>query len=248
MLTDERYRVAGTVSSGESTGTNAVMPPSTTSVWPVMNELASDARNSTAAAMSSGCPNRPINCAASNCLAHSSLTDALSPGVSMMPGAMPLQRTPKRPYSVATTLTNCSSPPFIDEYAARSPLPARPLMDVVSTTEPPPASTMPGTTCLQPSMLPRSTTDAMRSQISTSAVRMSMSRLITAPPVGAALPCSTVIVPRSLPMRPTTSRHASSSTTSSTYGAAVPPAARISSATRPAESQSRSVTATAAPC
>src|SRR5918998_6550329 len=38
----------------------AVRPPSTTSVWPVMNEAWSDARKATAAAISSGRPHRRI--------------------------------------------------------------------------------------------------------------------------------------------------------------------------------------------
>src|SRR5262249_60400500 len=38
----------------------AVMPPSTTSDAPVMNDESSDARNSAALASSSACPSRPI--------------------------------------------------------------------------------------------------------------------------------------------------------------------------------------------
>jgi hypothetical protein len=53
------------------------------------------------------------------------------------------------------------------EYAVRCALPVLPLTDEVSTIEPPPAASMPGTTCLQASMAPRRFTAMIRSNTST---------------------------------------------------------------------------------
>src|ERR1700686_3550899 len=72
-------------------------PPSTNSSIPVTKLLSSEARNTTAFAISSGCPNRPIGTvaimAALNCLISSAFfPKELIPGVSIGPGLMVLTR------------------------------------------------------------------------------------------------------------------------------------------------------------
>src|SRR5690348_15361875 len=95
-----------------------VRPPPTLSVWPVMNDAASDARKTTASATSSGRARRPSGVALTIEEISFSLPAAIMPcsrGVSVRPGATTFTRTPSRATSRATALLKAMMAPLVPE-------------------------------------------------------------------------------------------------------------------------------------
>src|SRR6476659_1574862 len=85
-------------SNGTGPGQTCAMPPSTARSTPVMKELSSEARNVTAAAISSGLPLRPIGICEANWAAACSACSGVRPvvvskaGVSIGPGLIVFTR------------------------------------------------------------------------------------------------------------------------------------------------------------
>src|SRR5438552_2898055 len=117
----------------------ALSPPSTNRVCPVTKRAASDARNRTTSATSSGMPIRLsgvlsiVACTRSGCWSMYSFVS----GVSMMPGPTALTVTPRGPHSMARLLTRPDRPAFVAVYAARRSMPWTADTELVITTRPP---------------------------------------------------------------------------------------------------------------
>jgi len=90
----------------------ATQPPSTGSATPVRNDAAAELSQTTAAAISSGRPRRPIGSAASNsCLVSGRwATVRWIIGVSIAPGQTALTRIPQLAYSSAAALVRPTTP------------------------------------------------------------------------------------------------------------------------------------------
>ena len=106
----------------------------------------------------------------------------------------------------------------------------RPLTDVVKYIDPPPAELLDGSrACSRACCRAHDRHDEIHTR--QSMLVTSRSRLMTAPPVGAALPCRTVIGPSFRLGSATAARQASSSATSTPAAMARPPRCSISFAT-----------------
>src|SRR6185312_16002190 len=86
-------------------------PPSTTRFAPVTNEASEEARNATAAATSSGRPNRPATVSATLAARPSASTRSHA-AVRIGPGTTVLTRT-RGPYSTASCRPNAHSAPLL---------------------------------------------------------------------------------------------------------------------------------------
>src|SRR5216684_4837591 len=98
------------------------IPPSTLISTPVMYDASCEAKNATAAATSSGCPNRFIGTFATVSFANSSKASFDSPvlpkiGVTIGPGATVFTRMPRPANSAAAVLARERSAAFVAEYA-----------------------------------------------------------------------------------------------------------------------------------
>src|SRR5216684_2720020 len=98
------------------------IPPSTLISTPVMYDASCEAKNATAAATSSGCPNRFIGTFATISFANSSKASFDSPvlpkiGVTIGPGATVFTRIPRPTSSAAAVLARERSAAFVAEYA-----------------------------------------------------------------------------------------------------------------------------------
>src|SRR5678815_727780 len=103
-----KYRLPAT-NTLELTG-YMTTPPPTSSVCPVMNAAAGEARNTAAPATSSGVPQRPSGVASDTSALRDELRSAAN-DVSIHPGASTLTRT-RGPSDRASDLLNASTPPF----------------------------------------------------------------------------------------------------------------------------------------
>src|SRR5262245_20081172 len=95
----------------------AVMPPSKVRILPVAKRLSSLARNRIPAAISSGVPSRPRSWRAANALRVAAgsalaLRMSLKYGVSIVPGAIALQRIPSPTWSMAIARVSAATAPF----------------------------------------------------------------------------------------------------------------------------------------
>src|SRR3954469_20358481 len=110
--------------SGRSVKRPASEPPSTSSTAPETCAAASEQRNMTACAMSSGRPARPSGIDATSDARRTSPARSgnasLQPRTSMYPGETTLTRIPRGPSSIAATFESVSSAAFDAEYAAPS--------------------------------------------------------------------------------------------------------------------------------
>jgi hypothetical protein len=107
-------------------------PPSTESVWPLINPLcAGSARNAIADAMSSGVANRPIGTrpVISASLYNPAACGPTSIGVLTHPGHTALHRTPRPPHSAANGRVRPIKPCLLALYAARSATANNPAID-----------------------------------------------------------------------------------------------------------------------
>src|SRR5260370_15215245 len=98
------------------------IPPSTLISTPVMYEASCDAKNATAPATSSGCPNRFIGTFATTSFTNSSTASFDSPvlpkiGVTIGPGATVCTRTPRPATSAAALRAQDRTPPFVAQDA-----------------------------------------------------------------------------------------------------------------------------------
>ena len=92
----------------------AVIPPSTTSSAPVMNEASSDARNSAALAISAASPKRPIGtCTRRRCRFSSVSRNFISSSVRSGPGHRALTRMPSRAWMTASSRLKASTAPLL---------------------------------------------------------------------------------------------------------------------------------------
>src|SRR6266851_36934 len=168
----------------------ASSPPSTHRFWPVMNADSSEARKTTAAAMSSGRPRRGVRWWRNIVASTASRPGAAFAWVTMKPGEMALHRTPRLPNSVATYRVRLIRAAFEAPYAGLRRSPVSPEPDEVLMTEPPPRAIMYGTAACTATMAPRRLTRIISSQTSGSAVATGRS-WVAASLVAAALLCST---------------------------------------------------------
>src|SRR5439155_469759 len=104
-------------SGGSKRPSVAVQPPSTKMQAPVTYELASEQRNTTVVAISSGRAHRRSTLRSAYALYHSGfdLIGAVS-GVSTTPGAMAFARTPRGPSSAASARRSWTIPAFVAAY------------------------------------------------------------------------------------------------------------------------------------
>src|SRR5437588_1960709 len=97
-------------------------PPDTLSVSPVTHAAASEARYSTAGAMSSGLPERPSGVSATSCRSKSvpmTTPMSITPSVSVKPGFTALTRMPRGPSSRASACVSVSTAPLVRESIAQ---------------------------------------------------------------------------------------------------------------------------------
>src|SRR5215207_3325105 len=137
------------------------IPPSTKNSDPVANFDSSDARNTAIPAISSGSPNRPIGCIASNCgRTTGSSCSTFVNGVVIDPGTMLLHRIPYFARSAAITRVKPITDAFDDEYALHpAPLIVNPVGDPALMIDPPlPASIINRVPYLQVRKTPRAFT------------------------------------------------------------------------------------------
>ncbi len=105
----------------------------------MMYVAASDSRNATACAMSSGSPEWPIGTRAAyvSSVAKPVATNSLAISVRIVPGATALTRIRSGPHSTASERTRPLTPAFAAQYAARPPIPSVPLTEEIITMLPP---------------------------------------------------------------------------------------------------------------
>src|SRR5262249_13725901 len=111
---------------------------------PVTKEAASEQSQTTASAISSGLPARPIGWAAA--MAASTLgcwrVIRLIIGVSIAPGQTTFTRMPDLAYSKAAVLVSPTTPCLLATYAPLPCAPTKPAPDAVLTIAPPPCASI----------------------------------------------------------------------------------------------------------
>src|SRR6266481_5665938 len=110
----------------------ATYPPSTVIVCPVTNEEASEQSQTTASAISSGVPTRPMgSLAMMRALRSGSLKPLAVIGVWITPGQTQLTRIPWWAYSSAAVLVRPTTPCLLATYAEAPGAPTNPQADAV---------------------------------------------------------------------------------------------------------------------
>src|SRR6266550_8163321 len=120
----------------------AVYPPSTASAWPVTKLAKGLHSQTTAAAISSGRPSRPIgwSLTISSIVSDSLAIMSATIGVSMVPGHTALMRMPLEAYSSAALFVSPITPCLDAWYVARPAMPIRPPIEEQLTMAPLPRS------------------------------------------------------------------------------------------------------------
>src|SRR5712691_2992020 len=117
----------------------ATNPPSTVMVCPVTNEAASEQSQTTASAISSGCPIRPTgSLAIIRAIRSGSCIPCAVIGVAIYPGQTQLTRIPCCAYSNAAVFVRPTTPCLLATYAALPVSPTNPATEAVLITAPPP--------------------------------------------------------------------------------------------------------------
>ena len=116
----------------------AAMPASAEIVCPVTELAASETRNATTSAISSGSTRRRSGVTAPSDSSTPSIANSRRHiSVATTPGATALERIPAGPYSIAVARVMPSSAALVAAYAVRRGVPRMPLTDEMLTIEPP---------------------------------------------------------------------------------------------------------------
>src|SRR5262249_20943653 len=131
----------------------AVYPPSTTSSAPVTKPAPSEARESTASAISSGWARRRSGMWSTiPCITSGSMASRID--VAVGPGNTVFTRMRSRAYSIAALLDMMRTAPLEAWYASAIPWPTSAAIDATCTMDPPPARRIAGIAAFMPRHTP----------------------------------------------------------------------------------------------